>query len=111
MNSKPFPIMMAVISIALLALAIYTRMALDWPITLWLLLGALVGTWYTSAKSWVADMKQNKMDLSDGKRFFTIMTIIPIICFVIYLIIHLHIVVLHVLLLYARYMIQQSPNE
>ena len=36
MNSKPFPIMMAVISIALLALAIYTRMALDWPITLWL---------------------------------------------------------------------------
>ena len=89
MNSKPFPIMMAVVSIALLALAIYTRMALDWPITLWLLLGALVGTWYTSAKSWVADMKQNKMDLSDGKRFFTIMTIIPIICFVIYLIIHL----------------------
>ena len=62
--------MIAVVSIALQALAIYTRMALDWPITLWLLLGALVGTWYTSAKSWVADMKQNKMNLSDGKRFF-----------------------------------------
>ena len=58
--------MIAVVSIALLALAIYTRMALDWPITLWLLLGALVGSWYTSAKSWVADMKQNKMDLKMG---------------------------------------------
>ena len=28
--------MIAVVSIALQALAIYTRMALDWPITLWL---------------------------------------------------------------------------
>ncbi len=88
MNSKPFPIMMAIISITLLALAIYARMALDWPIALWLLLGTLIGAWYSGAKSWVADMKQNKMSQSDGKRFFTIMTIIPIICFVIYLIIH-----------------------